>query len=197
MTLPETLPVMALPACSLFPGARLPLFIFEPRYRQMLAEVLEGDRLFCVGTIAGNPDAEPLDIHEFSTAGLVRACVGNDDGTSHLVLEGLQRVRFTGWRHTKPYKIAEIEVVASDNPDPAATSLLCDEIKRLAEGRLRRAGYESDETVQALWETLGSDEAVADFVAYHLVPDVERRQPLLAMPSVVERLVLLGEILGA
>ena len=48
MELPVELPIMTLPNATLFPQAMLPVFIFEPRYRQMLAEVLVGSRMFAV-----------------------------------------------------------------------------------------------------------------------------------------------------
>ena len=196
LNLPATLPVIALPNCSLFPGARMPLYIFEPRYRQMLADVIEGDRMFCVGTAFGDPDLPGVEIEPFSTAGLLRACVGGEDGTLNLILEGLQRVQFTGWRddHT-PYRLAEIEPVLSTDDDPVETGPICKELKAMAEARMEGGGLESEQTVAALWESLGSDEAIGDFIAYHLVPDVERRQPLLEMSSVVRRLMFLGEIL--
>ena len=40
MKLPSEVPVMTLPNATLFPQALLPLYIFEPRYRQMLADSL-------------------------------------------------------------------------------------------------------------------------------------------------------------
>ena len=40
---PDEIPLFPLPSVVLFPGAMVPLFVFEPRYRQMTAHVLEGD----------------------------------------------------------------------------------------------------------------------------------------------------------
>ena len=48
LTLPKQLPVMPLPGAVLFPHALLPLYIFEPRYRQMLADALHSNRMFSV-----------------------------------------------------------------------------------------------------------------------------------------------------
>ena len=196
MTIPTTLPVMVLPNCSLFPEGRLPLFIFEPRYRQMLYDALQGDRMFCIGTTLGEDAGEPdAPIEPFSTAGLVRACVGKKDGTSHLILEGLKRVRFIGWVEGKPYRLARVEAVLTVDPNPVVTQRLNEEIKGLAGVRLRRAGFESAESLDARWESLGGGERLADFIAYHLVSDVERRQPMLAMPSLPDRLEFLRECL--
>ena len=43
--LPESVPVMVLPGVTLFPNALLPLYIFEPRYREMLEEALGSARI--------------------------------------------------------------------------------------------------------------------------------------------------------
>ena len=48
ITLPEELPVMTLPNVTFFPQALMPLHIFEPRYRQMLKDVLATNRLFAI-----------------------------------------------------------------------------------------------------------------------------------------------------
>src|SRR6187455_127874 len=48
MQLPLEVPVMTLPSATLFPQALLPLYIFEPRYRKMLADALKGPRMFSV-----------------------------------------------------------------------------------------------------------------------------------------------------
>ncbi|PYI88642.1 MAG: hypothetical protein DMF03_09985 [Verrucomicrobia bacterium] len=95
--LPEQAAVMPLPGALLFPHALLPLYIFEPRYREMLDHALARERMFCVTLI--KPDRlqwkSPDDFFHVATIGLIRACVGRGDGTSNLILQGLQRVHFT------------------------------------------------------------------------------------------------------
>ena len=94
VTLPKELPVMPLPGAVLFPHALLPLYVFEPRYRKMLEHALQRHRMFCVTLIKPScPDwRAPEDFFHLATAGLIRACVGRGDGTSNLILQGLQRV---------------------------------------------------------------------------------------------------------
>ena len=91
--LPDEVPVMPLPGAVLFPHALLPLYIFEPRYRKMLEHALQRDRMFSVTLIKPScPEWHaPEDFFHFATVGLIRACVGRDDGTSNLVLQGLHR----------------------------------------------------------------------------------------------------------
>ena len=43
--LPPTIPVFPLQGCILLPRSTLPLNVFEPRYLEMLDDVLAGDRI--------------------------------------------------------------------------------------------------------------------------------------------------------
>src|SRR5437764_13933508 len=103
ISLPTHVPVMPLPGAVLFPHALLPLYIFEPRYRAMLQHALKQDRMFCVALIKP-PRSDwrrPSDFFAVASVGLVRACVERGDGTSNLILQGLQRVRFTGFEQAE------------------------------------------------------------------------------------------------
>ena len=85
ITLPEEIPVMTLPNVAFFPQALMPLFIFEPRYRHMLREVLATNRLFAVAGIDARPSGVLGQIdppHRVATLGIVRACQKTDNGTS-------------------------------------------------------------------------------------------------------------------
>ena len=89
MEIPDRAGVMVLSGACLFPQALLPLFIFEPRYRQMLAASLDGHRMFVIAMARpGSTRETPLPV---AGLGLVRASVENDDGTSNLVVQGLSR----------------------------------------------------------------------------------------------------------
>src|SRR5437762_7129677 len=113
VTLPDEVPVMPLPGEVLFTHALLPLYIFEPRYRKMLEHALQRDRMFSVTLLKPScPEWHaPEDFFHFATVGLIRACVGRDDGTSNLVLQGLHRVRFSSFQQETPFPIARIDIV--------------------------------------------------------------------------------------
>src|SRR5438094_8863832 len=90
MELPDAVPVMTLPSATLFPQALLPLYVFEPRYRQMLADMLRTDRMFSVAMQQpGKQRESPCPV---AGLGLIRVSVGHQDGTSHCILQGLKRV---------------------------------------------------------------------------------------------------------
>src|ERR1700737_3483529 len=117
MELPPQVPVMPLPSAVLFPHALLPLYIFEPRYREMLEHALNQHRMFCVTLV--KPSCldwhAPEDFFHLATVGFIRACVGRDDGTSNLVLQGLHRVRFSSFQQETPFPIAKIDIIESSN----------------------------------------------------------------------------------
>src|SRR5438093_8136935 len=126
VTFPKQLPVMPLPGAVLFPHALLPLYIFEPRYRHMLEHALQHHRMFCVTLI--KPSClewhAPEDFFHLATVGLIRACVGRGDGTSNLILQGLQRVRFASFEQKTPFPIAKIDIVTSRDATTVETEAL-------------------------------------------------------------------------
>ena len=187
--LPETIPVMVLPDCHLFPGCLLPLYLFEERYRQMLAFALGTNRMFCIGNSLR--DAEPGAISPFSTAGLVRCCIKQEDGTSHLLLLGLQRIKFTGWVQEKPFRIATIEALTTTIADAA-------EVERLKEKSLEILAASGLECAEQLREALVSHEdpeLACDVLSYHLTRCPTLQQKLLKETSLERRYELLIQAL--
>ncbi|MFN5960486.1 MAG: LON peptidase substrate-binding domain-containing protein [Verrucomicrobiota bacterium] len=181
---------MLLSRCNLMPHGMLPLFIFEPRYRELLQHVLQMDRMFCVGFLAGEEESDE-GIDSFSTAGLVRACVGHEDGTAHLVLQGVKRVRLKSWTQREPFRLAEVVPLQTSVKDDAEVVELSALLMERAAEVLRRGG------AAEMAERVGSiedPEVLADFVAANFLGDASLRQPLLGMSVLDERLRYLLEV---
>src|SRR5690242_10920389 len=122
MEVPSEIPVMVLPASILFPQAMLPLYIFEPRYRQMLTDVLNSHRMFSVALQKPGRTREiPSTV---AGVGLVRASVANRDGTSHLVLQGLARVHLDRAVRYKPYRVQKIRPLETTSGDSVIVDAL-------------------------------------------------------------------------
>lgn len=101
--LPEILPVFPLSGVVLFPETLVPLHIFEPRYRQMLADALDGDRQ--IGMILPRPSsppgtpgreagaaAEPR-LYDVGCSGRIIQHKSLEGGRSMIVLQGSVRFR--------------------------------------------------------------------------------------------------------
>lgn len=189
VVLPEQLPVMPLPGAVLFPHALLPLYIFEPRYRRMLELALQQHRMFCVTLIKPScPDWHaPEDFFQLATAGLIRACVERSDGTSNLILQGLQRVRFTGFEQEKPFPIVSIEGVESRDPTSVETEALGAKVVELY-GSLKHDRRQLPAKLDRYLSELRDLEMLADLMASTFVNDPLRRQRLLEERSLNQRL---------
>jgi Lon protease-like protein len=189
VTLPKQLPVMPLPGAVLFPHALLQLFIFEPRYRKMLEHALQRHRMFCVTLIKPScPDWHaPEDFFHRATAGLIRACVGRSDGTSNLILQGLQRVRFTSFEQEKPFPIACIDSVESRDPTTVETEALGAKVIELY-GSLRHDRRQLPAKLDRYLSELHDLQMLADLMGSTFVDDPLRRQRLLEERSLNQRL---------
>lgn len=191
MLLPSTIPVIVLAGCHVLPHALLPLNIFEPRYRAMLDHALAADRFMAVATLkdAGEGDWDESDdnIEPFSCAGLIRACVGQPDGTSRLILQGTRRIRFTGWSQREPFRVAKCAAVPSEiRNSEIANSLAQQTLERTL------AGLAPDSPVTRAYEKqfgmLTDPEIIADVIGYNFLRRASDRQPLLGMTCVEDRL---------
>jgi len=184
---------MPLPGAVLFPHALLPLYIFEPRYRDMLDHALQHQRMFCVTLIKPScPEwQESEDFFHLATIGLIRVCVGRGDGTSNLVLQGLHRVRLSSFQQETPFPIAKIDIVESRNDTATVeTEALGEKVLELYR-KLKRAERRLPPKVDRYLAQLGDLEMLADLVASTFVDDPLRRQRMLEESSLNQRLRLL------
>ncbi len=191
MELPPQVPVMPLPSAVLFPHALLPLYIFEPRYQEMLDHALHQHRMFCVTLV--KPSCldwhAPEDFFHLATIGLIRACVGRGNGTSNLILQGLQRVRFTKFEQEMPFPVARIDIVESRDATTVETEALAEKVLELYR-KLKRDGRKLPAKVDRYLSQLHDVEMLADLVASTFVSDPLRRQRVLEESSINQRLRL-------
>ena len=117
---PASFPIFPLPGVVLFPGMDLPLHVFEPRYRQMAAHALEGERV--LGMVLVRPGETPMQprapIFEVGCAGRMTRVQELPDGRYGFVLAGERRFRVA--REPEPesgrlYRTVEAELL--DEPD--------------------------------------------------------------------------------
>lgn len=195
--IPDSLPVMILSGVTLFPHGYMPLFIFEERYRDMLRYALEHQRMFCVGHARPgiDHDEHPELVYPVTTAGLVRACVTHDDGTSHLMLSGLQRVEITGWEQDGPFRIASVNTRSSLITNRDAVTELAHAVVDLC-SRLCDQNVPMTNQLREHLRGIRDPAALSDVVAQNFVNDPFDRQVLLETIDVHERLKFLAHHLS-
>ncbi|MDQ8193881.1 LON peptidase substrate-binding domain-containing protein [Coraliomargarita sp. SDUM461004] len=179
--IPREVPVMTLSQCVLFPQAMMPIFIFEPRYREMLRRVLEQDRIFAVAALDDRrEDAEALETpYSIASVGVVRACKQNADGTSNLILQGLARVEFESFVSEEPYRCARIHQVLSESDGSTQTMGKIQPTLLALMQTQKRLGADIPQEVLQFLSNIKEPENVLDLAIYTLCPDGRFKQELL------------------
>jgi ATP-dependent Lon protease len=190
--LPEEVPVMTLPGAVFFPQALMPLHIFEPRYRAMLADVLADRRLFAVAAL--NPSAGVgIELpHRVATVGLVRACHHNPNGTANLLLQGVARVAVLSITSEEPYRLIRVnKLTSAPSADADADRRQRTELAHLLADRQDLGGPGPGGFLKFL-RTVDDPGAFADLAAFTLCDDANLKQRLLETLEVPARLRLLA-----
>jgi Lon protease-like protein len=186
-----------LPDLVFYPHAVQPLHIFEPRYRQMTADALAGDRLItmvllCDGWEAQYQGRPP--IHKIGCLGRIGASRQLADGRYHLVLHGLHRLRILDEQASDSlYRVAGAEILTDDRElSQAAASRL---LKKLIDGLATwfTASSEVIEEARSLVESDLAPSAFCDLLAFKLPLPVSVKQELLEQLDVEERIGRLVE----
>ena len=181
VTLPATIPIFPLPDVVLFPNSTRPFHIFEPRYRAMVADALEGDSI--IGMILLQPGNEAEyegrpPVYAVGCAGVIIAAEELPDGRYNIVLGGLVKFRVLSEDASRPYRLAEVEALpeaVSDRP------LLAQRRQQLEEALL------SVSPGMQLPPSDISDEEVVDGLSLILPLEPAERQELLEADGPVER----------
>jgi Lon protease-like protein len=192
--LPSTIPLFPLPNVVLFPSVTLPLHIFEPRYREMVADALDGDRI--IGMVLLRPGWEGQyegrpEIYSVGCAGLITHAEKTDDGRYNLVLRGLHKFKVLEEDHALRYRVAAIDPIPESLGDDDR-SVIAAERRRL-EAMLvpQPAGRGVDPKMPRSMP----DEELVNALAQYLDLEVVEKQALLEREGLVQRCQSLIELL--
>lgn len=192
-------PVMTLGDCVFLPQQLLPLRIFEPRYRLMLKDALAGNQLFAVSQLdLENISPDNTEIPTpFTCVGRIAGHVELEDGTTHLVLEGLRRARVLKVQRRTPYPRLEIAPLSEEAiTDPLSCTREIARILAFSERLISTLGEEAQPLLERLRGLANQPGQLADAVAGHLVTDTAVRRRLLECLSPMQRLILVGDQLA-
>lgn len=123
----KRLKVFPLPSAVLLPGGALPLHIFEPRYRQLVAHALETDGVFAMAQVIPGQERLPTapGLEDMLCVGVISQHEQTEDGRYNLVLVGVARARLVReLPQTNEYREVEAEVLPDSSFDgPEETEL--------------------------------------------------------------------------
>jgi Lon protease-like protein len=179
--LPAVIPIFPLEMTMLFPGVSRPLYIFEPRYRAMVADALKGDRIIGMTTLkpgyeanyAGRPP-----IYDIGCAGVIAEVEELADGRFNIVLRGLVKFRVTGEDESRSYRLARVDAMPEVS-DAAEKAALRKQRQRLE--TLVTKGSDSKVSPET------TDEELVNMLAQYMPMTHAQRQSLLELKSVLLR----------
>jgi len=195
--LPESVPVFPLPEVVLFPRQVLPLHVFEPRYRAMIADALQGDRMLAIALL--KPHYEPhyfsnhAPIHRLVGVGRIIAAEPLPDGKYNILLRGEARALIVEELNGRPYRLARIRPVQPRcDASPSVRQQLRQELFKAVRAQLHAHADACAHYLQLFEMPLSLDE-LTDLIAGALPISGEQRQRLLAELDPCARVHLLLE----
>jgi Lon protease-like protein len=177
----------------LFPNVFLPLHIFEPRYRRMVDDALNGDRIIGMVLLrAGwerDYDGRPA-VYPVGCAGVITHAERLSDGRFNIVLRGMEKFRITGEDASRPYRLAHVDAL----PEPPADAV---RLELRAERRRLEALIvpHSEGQPEAKVPTSMPDEDLVNALAQYLELEPVEKQALLERDGVLQRCRSLIELL--
>jgi Lon protease-like protein len=203
----DLLPIFPLPNVVLFPNVFLPLHIFEPRYREMVADSLDSDRM--IGMVLLKPgwehdyEGRPR-VYPIGCSGVITHVDQQADGRYNIVLRGVERFRIVEEDHGRSYRRALVEPVterALVAEDRAALRRQRSKLEALVapaiERQLEPSGVGSSEasTSEQMIPSAMADEDLVNALAQYLDLEPVEKQALLERHCLRSRAESLVELL--
>jgi Lon protease-like protein len=173
----------------LFPHMPLPIHIFEPRYRQMLADCLEEGHSFGVVGIREGSETGPAEPFDVGTLAKIIRIDRLEDGRVNLLVMGASRFEIIELSKERPYLRGRIRIIPEAGDDLEATAALTERTAvtfREYSNLLRElVGRKADEAEPPM-----EPELLSYLIAAALNLQVPEKQKLLAEPRTDSRLKL-------
>ena len=195
----DLLPIFPLPNVVLFPNVFLPLHIFEPRYREMVADAVESDRL--IGMVLLRPGWQPNyegrpAVYPIGCSGVITHVDQLGDGRYNVILRGVERFRVLEEDHARSYRRALIEPLP-DAPclreDAAIIQTERAKLDALLAPTIERSL--ADVAGEAKIPSAMADEDLVHALAQYLDLEPLEKQALLEQPGLRSRTQSLVELL--
>ena len=184
------LPLFPLPELVLFPGRRLPLQIFEFRYRIMMNTILQGDRRFGVLMI----DPTTGEIAKVGCCAEVIHYKREDDDKMKIMTLGQGRFRVLDYVRETPYRVGLVEWI-EDEPVKENLKPLAGEVDQLLRDVVRLSAKLTSQDIEFPEEIPDLPLDLSYWVASTLYGVSLEQQSLLEMQSTLNRLEREAEIL--
>jgi uncharacterized protein len=202
----DLLSLFPLPNVVLFPNVFLPLHIFEPRYREMVADALASDRM--IGMVLLRPGWErweharrhddPPPVYPIGCSGVITHVDRIADGRYNIVLRGIERFRIEHEDHQRSYRRAIVERLVEPPSlprDRAAIRGYRSKLESLVAPAVEKEGPTGSAAADPRMPASMSDEDLVHALAQYLDLEPLEKQALLERECLRSRAASLVELL--
>src|SRR5947209_17433154 len=193
LTIPNLLPILPIRNIVVFPGTVMPLNVGRQKSKNLLDEVMPGEKIIGVVT-QKNPDAEDPrqpDLHAVGVACMILKLFKLPDGNQSIIVHGLTRFRLVGVEQADPFLLGRIEVLEEHYAPTPETDALLGSVRQQAHRVIELSPNTPDEAAQVL-NSITSPSALADFLAANLQADTQEKQRMLEELDVEKRLRMIA-----
>jgi Lon protease-like protein len=190
---PDPQPLFPLPNVVLFPKGILPLHIFEPRYRTMMADALKGGQTICMALLKPGWEADyhgSPEVYRVACVGRVVQHEALEGGRYNVTLQGEAKVAIEGFESDQPYRVARVRPIHEDRAWADSRDVEEEVAELLALFRRVRLGPAGESAAFDLAQLLGGNvnpESVVNTVAMNVNVEPRVKQELLELDSLGSR----------
>jgi ATP-dependent Lon protease len=193
MTIPNQIPILPIRNIVVFPGTVMPLNVGRQKSKNLLDEVMPGEKVIGVVTQRNSDVEDPQlpDLHGVGVAAMILKLFKLPDGNQSIIVHGLTRFRLMEITQTDPFAMGRIEVLEDHLVEGAALDALVASVRQQANRVIELSPNTPDEAAQVL-NSITNPSALADFLAANLQADTADKQLMLEELDVEKRLRMIA-----
>jgi ATP-dependent Lon protease len=193
LTIPNLLPILPIRNIVVFPGTVMPLNVGRQKSKNLLDEVMPGEKIIGVLT-QRNPDVEDpqqADLYETGVACMILKLFKLPDGNQSIIVHGIARFRVKSLVSTEPFAMGNIEILEDKTIGGTGLDALVASVRQQANRVIELSPNTPDEAAQVL-NSITQPSALADFLAANLQAETVDKQLMLEELDVERRLRLIA-----
>ncbi|MGB7160634.1 MAG: endopeptidase La [Tepidisphaeraceae bacterium] len=193
LTIPNLLPILPIRNIVVFPGTVMPLNVGRPKSKNLLDEVMPGEKVIGVVT-QRNSDVEDPQMSDLNTVGvasMILKLFKLPDGNQSIIVHGLTRFRLLEITQNEPFAMGRIEILEDSLVEGPGLDALVASVRQQANRVIELSPNTPDEAAQVL-NSITNPSALADFLAANLQADTADKQLMLEELDVEKRLRMIA-----
>src|SRR5215207_7985427 len=193
LTIPNSLPILPIRNIVVFPGTVMPLNVGRQKSKNLLDEVMPGEKVIGVVTQRNSEVEDPQmpDLHGVGVAAMILKLFKLPDGNQSIIVHGLTRFRLLEITQTDPFALGRIEVLEDHLVEGPGLDALVASVRQQANRVIELSPNTPDEAAQVL-NSITNPSALADFLAANLPADTSEKQRMLEELDVEKRLRMIA-----